>query len=143
MQRLYEAMFIVDSNKAKDNYGKFEQAVFTCVTRHGGEIVKAIQWDDRRLTYEIKKVRRGAYILVHFQAEGEAIPKIERQVRLSEDLLRVLITVDEDGVETSTGSARLRTEAATAAAASESEAGAAVATGKGGEVETKAGAETA
>ncbi len=114
MIRLYEAMFIVDSALAKDDYTKSEQACLECITRHGGEVVKAIKWDDRRLAYEINGVKRGTYILVHFNAEGDAIARIERQVQLSEVILRVLITRDEDGIETATGSVREQAEAALA-----------------------------
>ena len=117
MIRLYEAMFIVDSARAKEDYAKAEKACLDCITRHGGEVVKSIKWDDRRLAYEINGVKRGTYILVHFNAEGAAIAQIERQVRLSENILRVLIVRDEDGVETKTGNARERAEAATTSAA--------------------------
>ena len=113
MIRLYEAMFIVDSSRAKDDYDKSERVCLECITRHGGEVVKAIKWDDRRLAYVVSGVKRGTYILVHFNSEGDAIAKIERQVQLSEAILRVMITRDEDGIETTTGSVREQAEAAT------------------------------
>ncbi len=99
MSKLYEAMFIVDSAKAKEDYAKMEAECLGCLTRHGAEIVKAVKWDDRRLTYEIKKIRRGTFILVHFNSDPEGIAKMERQCLLNENILRVLILVDEDGIE--------------------------------------------
>jgi len=116
VKNLYEAMFIVDSAKAKEDYDKAEKACLDCITRHGGTIVKSIKWDDRRLAYEIEGIKRGTYILVHFEAEGEALGRIERQAMLSETVVRALILRDEDGVETETGSARERAEAATSGA---------------------------
>lgn len=116
MAKLYETMVIIDSNKAKEGYEACESAVLECITRHGGKIVKCIKWDERRMAYEIKKVKRGTYILIHFESETSAISKIERQFHLSEVVLRALILVDEDGIETTTGSARERAEAATAEA---------------------------
>jgi len=115
VRRLYEAMFVVDSARAKEDYGKVEQECLGCVTRHGGEVVKAVKWDDRHLTFEIGKIKRGAYILVHFNAETSAVAKIERQVSLNENILRVLILVDEDGVETETGGGKEKAEAALSA----------------------------
>lgn len=103
VQTLYEAMFIVDSNKAKENYEKYEALCLDSITRFGGTVLKAVKWDDRRLTYEIGKAKRGTYILVHFNAPGDAIAKIERHVQLSEDILRALVLADEDGIETTTG----------------------------------------
>ncbi len=114
MQKLYETMVIVDSSKAKEDYDKTKAAVLECITRHDATIVECIKWDDRRLTYPVAKAKRGTYILIHFEAEAEAIARIERQFQLSDVVLRALVTVDEDGVETKTGSARERAEAATA-----------------------------
>ena len=110
MSRLYEAMFIVDSAKAKEDYAKIEAECLGCLTRHGAEIVKTVKWDDRRLAYEIKKIRRGAFILVHFNSDPANIGKMERQCALNENILRVLILVDEDGVEVEAYSARDRNE---------------------------------
>ena len=117
MTRLYEAMFIVDSGRAKDDYAKAEAECLNCITRHGPTIVKSLKWDDRRLAYEIGKSKRGTFILVHFDGDPSVVAKIERQASLNENILRVLITVDEDGVETETGSARERAEAELSAAA--------------------------
>ena len=102
MTKLYEAMFVVDSAKAKEDYAKIEAECLGCLARHGAEVVKTVKWDDRRLAYEIGKVKRAAFILVHFNAQSEAIARIERQCALNENILRVLILVDEDGIEVTT-----------------------------------------
>lgn len=114
-RKLYEAMFIVDSNKARDDYQKMEDICLSTITRHGGEIVKVVKWDDRRLAYEIRKCKRGTYILVHFNAETSAITKIDRQIQINDQILRCLITVDEDGIDTTTGMVARETVAGEAA----------------------------
>ena len=103
--KLYEAMFIVDSAKARENYQQMEEICLGTITRNGGEIVKSIKWDDRRLAYEINKVKRGCYILVHFNINPQDVQKVDRQIQLNDQILRCLITVDEDGIETNTGAA--------------------------------------
>ena len=110
MSRLYEAMFIVDSTKAKEDYAKLEAECLGCLTRHGAEIVKAIKWDERRLAYDINKIRRGTFILAHFNADPSAIARMERQISLNENILRVLILKDEDGIEVTVLSERGRGE---------------------------------
>ncbi|MFH0910990.1 MAG: 30S ribosomal protein S6 [Planctomycetota bacterium] len=95
--RLYEAMFLVNQNSAKEHYEKVEAEVCNCITRHGGEIVNTLKWDERRLAYEIKKQKRAVFVLVHFNAPTDSIARIERQCRLSEIILRALIILDEDG----------------------------------------------
>jgi small subunit ribosomal protein S6 len=103
-------MFIVDSAKAKEDYAKMEAECLGCLTRHGAEIVKATKWDDRKLTYEIRKIRRGTFILVHFNSAPDAIARMERQCALNENIIRVLILVDEDGVEVETFASREKPE---------------------------------
>lgn len=112
MSKLYEAMFIVDSAKAKEDYAKMEAECLGCLTRHGAGIVKAIKWDDRKLTYEIRKVRRGTFILVHFNSAPDAIARIERQCALNENILRILVVADEDGIEVETFASREKSDAA-------------------------------
>ena len=97
--KLYEAMFVIDSARAKEDYPKAEQECLGCITRHGGKIVKSVKFDDRKLCFEIGKSKRAAFILAHFEAEGDAIRKIERQAQLNENILRVLVLVDEDGID--------------------------------------------
>jgi len=110
--KLYEAMFIVDSAKAHENYEQMEEICLSTITRNGGEIVKSIKWDDRKLAYEINKVKRGCYILVHFNINPVNVQKVDRQIQLNDQILRCLITVDEDGVETNTGAAANESKAA-------------------------------
>jgi ribosomal protein S6 len=95
-------MFIVDSAKAKEDYARMEGECLGCLTRHGAEIVKAVKWDDRRLAHEINKIKRGTFLLVHFNSDTQAIAKMERQCALNENVLRVLILADEDGIEPQT-----------------------------------------
>jgi small subunit ribosomal protein S6 len=62
------------------------------VERHGGKIMVIKKWDERRLTYEIKGQKRGTYVITYFQALANAITPLEREVKLSDDFLRVLVT---------------------------------------------------
>ena len=50
------------------------------------------KWDERKLAYEIKGKKRGMYIIAYFTAPGDGGRRIERDVNLSEDVLRVLVT---------------------------------------------------
>jgi small subunit ribosomal protein S6 len=84
----YEAMFLLG------NPGEGDHAINLCrgiIERHGGEILLIKKWDERKLAYEIGKHKRGTYILAYFKAPGAAIAQIERDVNLSEEVLRVLV----------------------------------------------------
>ena len=96
---LYEAMFVVDSNKSRQDHDAVVEEINGVVQKGGGEVVNCTKWEERKLAYPLNRHRRGTYYLSHFNAEGEAIGRIERAAQLNETVLRVLVTVDEDGQE--------------------------------------------
>lgn len=98
--RLYEAMWVVDANTGREDYNKVIAAIKEIVEKGGGTWINADKWEERRLAYSIKKKKRGLYIINHFSAPTEAVTKIDRNARLSEVILRHMITVDEDGLIT-------------------------------------------
>ncbi len=90
VKRLYEAMFLVDSAEAADFEGIIEH-ISGVLGRSDVEIVSLKKWDERPLAYEVNKKTRGTYILAYFNADSEKIGDIERDVQLSERIMRVLI----------------------------------------------------
>ncbi len=89
--KLYEGMFLVDSSLAGADWDGIMSAIRTILEKAGAEIDSIRKWDDRRLAYEIKGKSRGTYILSYFRVDGERIQDIEKSVRLSEKIMRVLI----------------------------------------------------
>ena len=90
VKKLYEAMFLVDSAQAQ-NWDTIIAAIKTILEKTEAEIVSIKKWDERRLAYEINGKTRGTYILCYFRADGDRIRDIERDVQLSERIMRVLI----------------------------------------------------
>ena len=90
-KRLYEGMFLVDSGVATVDWQKVLDEIQRVLDRAGAEVVSLKKWDDRRMSYEINRKSRGTYILVYFNSDTDKISGIERDVQLSEILVRVLI----------------------------------------------------
>lgn len=90
-KKLYEAMFLIDSAEAAADWDGVNAAVRNVLERAGAEIVSIRKWEDRWLAYEIAGKARGLYVLSYFRAEGGRIREIERDVQLSERIMRVLI----------------------------------------------------
>ncbi|MFI5379808.1 MAG: 30S ribosomal protein S6 [Tepidisphaerales bacterium] len=87
----YEAMFLLGANAAAEP----EAAINLCrktIESHGGQIIVIKKWDERKLAYELGHQKRGTYVLAYFRAAGSAIAPLERDVKLSEDIVRVLVT---------------------------------------------------
>ncbi|UCF42664.1 MAG: 30S ribosomal protein S6 [Planctomycetota bacterium] len=90
-KKLYEAMFLVDSAEAAADWDGVNATIKKVLERAGAEIVSIRKWEDRWLAYEIGGKTRGLYVLSYFRAEGGGIGEIERDVQLSERIMRVLI----------------------------------------------------
>ena len=90
-QKQYEAMFLFPPPGAVDVDGMTNLAR-GIIERHGGSVLHIKKWDERKLSYEIKRQKRGTYIIAYYKGPGPSVAAIERDVNLSEDVLRVLIT---------------------------------------------------
>jgi small subunit ribosomal protein S6 len=90
-RKLYEGMFLVDSALATADWEGVVSTIRTILERAEAEIVSLRKWDERKLVYNISGKSRGTYILSYFRAEGNRIRDIERDVQLSEKIMRALI----------------------------------------------------
>jgi ribosomal protein S6 len=95
--KLYEAMFVVDSNKSRQDHDKVVEELTAVIQKGGGELVNCEKWEERKLAYPLMHHKRGTYYLSHFKSDGETIGRIERAAQLNETVLRVMVTVDVDG----------------------------------------------
>jgi len=87
----YEAMFLFPPPGTTDVEAMTNMAK-GIIERHGGKILHIKRWDERKLAYEIKRQKRGTFIIAYYEGPGASVSAIERDVNLSEDILRVLVT---------------------------------------------------
>lgn len=93
--RLYEAMFLLDSGAGLGPEA-ISELIGQLIQRAGGEVEYLKRWDDRRLAYEIEGHKRGLYMLCFFKGPTNAPAVLERDVQLSEQVLRVLVLNAEE-----------------------------------------------
>ena len=93
--RKYEVMYIIRPDIEQE---VVQAAVekFQGIISNGGEITKHDVQGKRRLAYEIKKFRDGFYVLVNFTAEPAVVTELERLMKISDEVIRYLITNDVD-----------------------------------------------
>jgi small subunit ribosomal protein S6 len=94
-KRLYEGMFLVDSALATADWDGTLAFVENILKRADAEIVVIRKWSERKLAYDIEHKPRGTYILAYFKADPLRITGIEKDVQLSEKVMRVLILTTE------------------------------------------------
>ncbi|MFQ5539795.1 MAG: 30S ribosomal protein S6 [Candidatus Binatia bacterium] len=98
---LYETIFIIrqeQGGEAKEFTEKFKKVV----EDRGAEVDVVEEWGLRDLAYSIRKQKRGYYILMRYRASSGAVEELERQIKLSEGVLRFIsVRLDTDSKETS------------------------------------------
>lgn len=85
----YEGMFLLDAGNP--DFQAASEPVRTILDRNEATTLAFKAWDERRLAYEIKGRRRGLYVLSFFECDPLRLTEIERDCRLDERVLRVLL----------------------------------------------------
>jgi len=68
----------------------------------GGTVTHVDEWGSRDLAYRIQKQSRGYYTLMRYNASGRAVEELERNLKLTDGILRYLtVRADEDTPTTS------------------------------------------
>jgi len=88
---VYEGMFILDPGRYARDPGAVTQQVADMIAQHGGTLLAARLWDERKLAYPIKGHKKGVYWLTYFRMPGDGLAALERQCEISDEILRKLV----------------------------------------------------
>ena len=98
MTHQYELMVIlspeIDERTVAPSLDKFLKVI----TNDGGSIDKVDIWGKRRLAYEIQKKTEGIYAVVNFTAESATTNELDRQLNLSELVMRTKVLRAEEAI---------------------------------------------
>ena len=89
-------MYILRPDIAEEEVSKHIDKYNELLEKLGGKILDSQMRGKRRLAYQIGKHREGIYVQLSHQGDGQHIAKIEKSMRLSEDVIRYM-TVKQDG----------------------------------------------
>ena len=73
----YEGLFLFDSATARD-WAAIEGEIRRLMERIGGELLVCAKFDERKLAFEIKRRKRGLYVLTYFDAPATKIGEFGR-----------------------------------------------------------------
>jgi small subunit ribosomal protein S6 len=82
------------------------------IRNDGGTIDKIDIWGRRRLAYEINKKAEGIYAVVSLTSNGEATKELDRQLKLSEAVMRTKVLRAEEAIAQVAEAAKLSAEKA-------------------------------
>jgi len=95
-QSYYETMYILRPDIAEDEVTNHIDKYNKLLEEFGGIVLDSQMRGKRRLAYQIAKHREGIYVQLSHQGDGQHIFKIEKAMRLSEDVIRYM-TVKQEG----------------------------------------------
>jgi small subunit ribosomal protein S6 len=113
--RKYETVFISDPDLQDQSRTELFDKVRNIIAKENGILLNLEEWGTKKLAYEIRKKLRGHYVCVTYGGNGELVTELERNFRLTDDVLKfmTLLLADDVTVE------QLEKEAQEAQAASE------------------------
>lgn len=93
---LYEHVFLTRQDVSSQQVETLTEQYKTIIEEAGGTVSKVENWGLKTLAYRIRKNRKAYFTLMNIETGPEALAEVERQQRLSEDVLRSLtLKVDE------------------------------------------------
>jgi small subunit ribosomal protein S6 len=93
---LYETLFVVHPEKGPRNK-EFIERFKKVIEGQNGSVTHVDEWGARDLAYRIEKQARGYYTLLRYNATGKAVDELERNLKLTDGILRYLtVRADPD-----------------------------------------------
>ncbi len=86
--RRYETMVIIPDTMDEDAASSVFDRFKGVLTDQGGELLDQAWWGRRRLAYEINKRDHAFYGVLDYRATAEAVTEVERQMKISDDIVR-------------------------------------------------------
>jgi small subunit ribosomal protein S6 len=89
----YECLILLDPTKVTTDVEAAKAQIHATLEKYGSEILVSRKWDDRKLAYPVDGHKKGLYYLLFFKVDSLKVTKIDHDFRLSETVLRHMITV--------------------------------------------------
>lgn len=88
----YELMYVVRPTLDEQTLAAVNEKVGKFIANAGGEILKREDWGKRRLAFPLAKFTEGFYSVLQLKLSPVAVRDLERNLTLTEEVLRHLVT---------------------------------------------------
>lgn len=96
--RKYETVFISDPDIQDQTRTELFDKIRNIIAKGNGYLIDFDDWGSKKLSYEIKKKLRGHYVCVTYGGSGELVKELERNLRLSDDIMKFMTILLSDHV---------------------------------------------
>jgi small subunit ribosomal protein S6 len=87
----YEILFIIKGSLEDEAKEEAIKRYQEAIVAGGGNIEKTDKWGMRKFAYPINHMNEGYYVLINFSAPSELPKELDRQMRISDDIVRSMI----------------------------------------------------
>ena len=87
----YEVMYVIDTALEEGARSELINRFSNIVTANGGNVDRVDEWGKRRLAYPINYKTEGYYVLMYMTAPADLPRELERNLQISESVLRYLV----------------------------------------------------
>ena len=84
----YELVYILDTTVEEEARKGLIEKFNNLIVNNGGVVEKVEEWGKRRLAYAIDYKTEGYYVLVNFSAESELPLELERNLKITDSVIR-------------------------------------------------------
>ena len=90
--KAYELMVIYDPSLDEDSQSSALDKTKEIISSEGGTVGEVDIWGKRKLAFEIADNTEGIYAVITFQASPEGIAELDRVLRITDRVVRHMIT---------------------------------------------------
>ena len=117
MTHQYELMVILDPEIDERTVAPSLDKFLNVIRNDGGTVDNVDIWGRRRLAYEINKKTEGIYAVVKLTSNADATKELDRQLKLSEAVMRTKVLRAEEAIAQVAAAKKLADEKAARKAA--------------------------
>jgi small subunit ribosomal protein S6 len=87
----YENIVILNASLSDEEIETATGKIKDLITNAGGEILKADVWGRRKLAYEVRKHKKGFYLLLLFRSDPSLISKLEDYYKVYDPVIKFMV----------------------------------------------------
>lgn len=88
---IYENMVILNAGISDEEAESAISKIKEIITGQGGEVLKVDVWGRRKLAYEIKKQKKGLFVLLFYKTPAKTIKKLEEFYKVFDVIIKYMI----------------------------------------------------
>ena len=89
--RTYELLSIIKPNIDSEEFDKIVAKIEENIVALDGKVLSTDKMGRKKLSYDIKDFRDGYFVVHNFELEPKQVEKFNRQLRLNENILRIML----------------------------------------------------